>query len=209
MKKMLNYLLLIALTFLLSPVIAGVSTQTHSLLPEQDTIMLKNGKMLIVKSIQLSEKGIKYKQYDSSPYSFLSNKQLSSINYGNGKRDTFIDGKRAVREGANAILSPKEIACEQAQKDIKKYKPVGAFFITFLFNFFTSPVIGLLPVAFYLSKTPKDKDTKLPDNADADYKDCYRSLAKKKRINVVWSGYILAALSVLAAMIIIALISSL
>lgn len=191
MKKEWNVILVICLLFMISPAFAGrFVPQDIPILAGSDTIVLISGTVIAAEVVEIKEGKILYRQNASSPIAYISLTQVAQLKHADGKIDLFSEGKKILSEAEKQALSTQTADCTQAEADAEaKYNPVGPFILSLLGNVILGGLLGLIIPGIYSSSAPTDNDMKLPQDANPQYKDCYREKARKIRKGQVWLGY--------------------
>ena len=171
MKKLLNYLLIIALC------IISISTNA------QDLITKKDGTDISAKVLEITILEVKYKKFDnlSGPIFTMLKSDVLMIKYENGTNDVFNE-----TVSADNVSSSTDDMCEKAKEDANMYYPVkntGAAW-SMATTIAISPLFGIIPTLICSNAEPKDINLHYPDRdlmKNYDYNRCYKEEALKMK----------------------------
>jgi hypothetical protein len=76
------------------------------ILPAQDTIVMKNGDLIVAKIIEVNESSVKYKKfsYQEGPLFIISIERIAEIRYADGSKDTFAGNNSKPSEARDSSL---------------------------------------------------------------------------------------------------------
>jgi hypothetical protein len=165
----------------------------------QDIIINKKGDEIKSKVTEISNSEIRYKKFDNldGPVIVISKKEVVTILYQNGSRETFTESNNATNNTTiQPIVSNYDISKDYllGMKDAEKnYKPKGVKVVTAVYTFCTGPLLGLIPALLYSSRPIKISKTGITDSinlSNKEYMSGYMKGATIKRRKKAWGGYV-------------------
>lgn len=158
---------------------------------DSDTVILTNGKKMLVKAITIEGGKLKFRKSQSSEEHSLNVSNVAQINFENGKKYVNKNAKKIVAPEPNseAFLRAKD-ECAKAKSDAKVgYSGGSSLIVTLLVTALCGGIIGLIPAAVFASSQPNDQQIRLQAGNTEEYNRCYREEAMKIRKNSAWSGF--------------------
>lgn len=155
----------------------------------QDIITGINGAVMKAKILEVTTVKVVFKRFDSltGPTYSTQLSDILSIQYENGKKDSFIHSTVAVDAAVNGDLT------EKGRLDAKQYyKTTPGIGAVTLIVAMANPLVGLAPAIAFSSSTPPDYKLNYPNTnlmLNKSYHDAYVDEAKAIKKRKVWRHY--------------------
>lgn len=169
-------------------------------LNKYDSIFFKNGKIAVVKIMEVNSDGVKYKNINNpdGPNYSISKNELKEIIYSTGLKESFntvlVSKNESLKTVTNSIYD--ESLLIQGKADAKKYyKHKGGSIGTGILTAIVAP-FGLIPAITCSMFEPKESNLDYP-NKDLwnkpEYKTAYKFQAYKMKVRRMWITFSIGA----------------
>ena len=159
----------------------------------QDIIILKDGKEISSKILEVNVGDIKYKKADNldGPTYTVIKSEVFILKYANGTKDVVAQDSNT--QSSESQSSTAEDMYFKGMMDGERfYRDRGAGTGTLITTLTAGGIIGLIPAIICSSTKPKDRSLRIPNPSlgmNTSYYNGYVHAAKKKKIGRVWMNW--------------------